>query len=100
MTRAGEPGREVLVVCDPMAEADCVPTLEAIGLSSRCSRYSGSRAWIRLRDRPRSSRKDCDLYLATKRDLAMRTWRHKQDYADAESGAVAEILARTKDGDP
>jgi GrpB-like predicted nucleotidyltransferase (UPF0157 family) len=46
------------------------------------------RDWLRSRDDER------DLYLAAKRELAQRTWRHVQNYADAKSGVVEQILAR------
>ena len=49
---------------------------------------------LRFRDRLRSSREDRDLYLARKRELAARTWRYTQNYADAKSAVVAEILGR------
>ncbi len=37
---------------------------------------------------------DRDAYLRVKRDLAQRTWRHVQHYADAKSAIVTEIMAR------
>jgi GrpB-like predicted nucleotidyltransferase (UPF0157 family) len=49
---------------------------------------------IRFRDRLRSSPEDFDLYLATKRELGARTWRYTQDYADAKTSVVEQILAR------
>jgi GrpB-like predicted nucleotidyltransferase (UPF0157 family) len=49
---------------------------------------------IRFRDHLRSSVADRDLYAATKRDLAAREWKYMQQYADAKSGVVAEIMAR------
>ena len=49
---------------------------------------------LRFRDRLRSSPEDRALYLARKRELATRTWRYTQNYADAKSAVVAEILAR------
>jgi GrpB-like predicted nucleotidyltransferase (UPF0157 family) len=32
------------------------------------------------------------LYLRSKRELAGRTWRYMQDYADAKSAVIEEIL--------
>jgi len=34
------------------------------------------------------------LYEQTKRELASRTWRHVQNYADAKTKVVHEILSR------
>lgn len=46
------------------------------------------RDWLRTNDADR------DAYLRVKRDLAQRTWRHIQHYADAKSAIVAEIIER------
>ena len=46
------------------------------------------RDWLRSRDNER------DAYLRVKRDLAQRTWRHVQHYADSKTAIVREILAR------
>jgi GrpB-like predicted nucleotidyltransferase (UPF0157 family) len=48
---------------------------------------------LRFRDRLRASDADRERYLAAKRALAGRRWRYVQDYADAKSGVIAEILA-------
>jgi GrpB-like predicted nucleotidyltransferase (UPF0157 family) len=37
---------------------------------------------------------DCKLYERTKRDLASRPWKYTQNYADAKSEVVAEIMGR------
>ena len=37
---------------------------------------------------------DRDLYLRTKRELAAREWKYVQNYADAKSAVVEEIIAR------
>jgi DNA-directed RNA polymerase specialized sigma24 family protein len=37
---------------------------------------------------------DRTLYERTKRELAARTWKYMQNYADAKSDVVAEILDR------
>ena len=47
-----------------------------------------------FRDWLRVSEPDRAAYLAVKRDLAGRTWRHVQHYADAKTAIVEEILAR------
>ena len=49
---------------------------------------------VRFRDHLRASPADRDLYAATKRDLATRPWKYMQQYADAKSAVVAEIMAR------
>jgi GrpB-like predicted nucleotidyltransferase (UPF0157 family) len=54
------------------------------------------RAYLDLRDRLRASAADRALYAATKRDLARREWADMNDYADAKSDVIAEILARAR----
>jgi GrpB-like predicted nucleotidyltransferase (UPF0157 family) len=49
---------------------------------------------IAFRDRLRSHPDELARYLAAKRELAARTWRHVQDYADAKGEIVEEILGR------
>jgi GrpB-like predicted nucleotidyltransferase (UPF0157 family) len=49
---------------------------------------------VGFRDRLRAHPDDRDLYERTKRELATRTWRHVQHYADAKTGVVEEIIAR------
>lgn len=51
---------------------------------------------LRFRDWLRATERDRDLYADTKRDLARRTWRHIQHYADAKDDVVAEIMARAE----
>jgi GrpB-like predicted nucleotidyltransferase (UPF0157 family) len=46
------------------------------------------RDWLRVNDADRAA------YLEVKRELANRTWRHVQHYADAKTAIVEEILAR------
>lgn len=47
-----------------------------------------------FRDWLRTCEADREAYLAVKRELAQRTWRHVQHYADAKSSIVAQIVAR------
>jgi GrpB-like predicted nucleotidyltransferase (UPF0157 family) len=47
-----------------------------------------------FRDWLRANPADRDLYLRTKRDLAARRWARTQDYADAKTDVVREILRR------
>ena len=46
------------------------------------------RDWLRTHD------DDRELYLSAKRELATREWTYVQNYADAKSTVVQEILAR------
>jgi GrpB-like predicted nucleotidyltransferase (UPF0157 family) len=108
----------VLEVPDSTDEASYVPALEAAGyrlvirepdwfehrlfkgpdtninlhvFSSGCDE---TMRMLRFRDRLRSSADDRELYARAKRDLAAREWKYVQQYADAKSEVVAEILAR------
>ena len=47
---------------------------------------------LRFRDRLRDDDVARERYARTKCDLAERTWRHVQDYADAKTAVVSEIL--------
>jgi GrpB-like predicted nucleotidyltransferase (UPF0157 family) len=47
-----------------------------------------------FRDRLRENDQDRDAYLQVKRDLASRTWRHVQHYADSKTAIVQQIMAR------
>lgn len=47
-----------------------------------------------FRDRLRADDADRDAYLRVKRDLAKRTWRHMQHYADSKTDIVQQIMAR------
>ena len=51
-------------------------------------RMVGFRDWLRAHP------EDRELYERTKRELAARTWRHIQHYADAKTAVVEEISAR------
>ena len=112
----------VLVVADSADEGSYVPELEAVGyllrirepewfehrlfkgpdtnvnvhtFSEGCEeidRMIGFRDWLRTHD------DDRDLYLAAKRELAAREWKYVQNYADAKSAVVRDILARADAG--
>jgi GrpB-like predicted nucleotidyltransferase (UPF0157 family) len=56
--------------------------------SEELGRMLAFRDWLRLHEEERRG------YEKTKRALAARTWKHVQDYADAKSETVQEILAR------
>jgi GrpB-like predicted nucleotidyltransferase (UPF0157 family) len=49
-----------------------------------------------FRDRLRTHDPDCALYADTKRELAHRTWKYIQHYADAKNAVVDEIVARAR----
>lgn len=44
----------------------------------------------------RTNRADRELYERTKRELARQEWKYVQNYADAKSAVVQEILARAR----
>jgi GrpB-like predicted nucleotidyltransferase (UPF0157 family) len=107
-----------LVVPSSADEASYVPQLEAVGYvlrirepawhehrllkgpdtdvnlhvfsagSPEVERMVGFRDWLRAHP------DDLQLYERTKRELAGRTWRHVQHYADAKSEVVEAIIAR------
>jgi GrpB-like predicted nucleotidyltransferase (UPF0157 family) len=54
------------------------------------NRYLIFRDWLRDNDADR------DLYERSKRELAKRTWKYVQNYADAKTSVVEEILARAR----
>jgi len=47
-----------------------------------------------FRDRCRAHPDERRLYEETKRELAARTWRHVQHYANAKSEVIEAIIAR------
>lgn len=47
---------------------------------------------LRFRDRLRANAADRERYAAAKRELAARPWRYVQQYADAKTAVVEEIL--------
>lgn len=49
---------------------------------------------LSFRDRLRASEADRELYERAKRELAQKRWRYVQNYADAKTAVVEEILAR------
>jgi GrpB-like predicted nucleotidyltransferase (UPF0157 family) len=108
----------LLIVPDSADEAAYVPPLERAGFvlrirepdwfehrmlkssgidgnihvfSRTCPEVDRMRAF---RDWLRVNADDRGLYERTKQNLAARTWKHVQNYADAKSDVVAEILGR------
>ena len=51
---------------------------------------------LRFRDHLRVDEADRVLYERTKRDLAARRWRYVQDYADAKTDVIADIMTRAQ----
>jgi GrpB-like predicted nucleotidyltransferase (UPF0157 family) len=108
----------VLEVADSADEEAYVPALEAAGFTfahrepewfeHRLMKYAAPKAnlhvfsagcpetvrMIAFRDHLRRHEPDRALYESTKRALAARPWRIVQDYADAKSDVVAEIMTR------
>jgi GrpB-like predicted nucleotidyltransferase (UPF0157 family) len=113
----------VLVVADSADEPAYVPALEAAGyvLRIREPDWYEHRMFRRLdpgvhlhvfspdcpevermllfRDRLRSNEPDRRHYERTKRELAQREWAYVQNYADAKSAVVEEIIARARRGE-
>ncbi len=114
----------VLEVADSSAEDAFVPMLEAAGYTLRgreadwfehrffkgpdtdvnLHTFSAGCAevdrMIRFRDWLRTNAEDRELYLKTKRELAARRWTYMQQYADAKTAIVKEILARAEATSP
>jgi GrpB-like predicted nucleotidyltransferase (UPF0157 family) len=108
----------LLVVGSTADEAGYVPALEAAGYSLRIREPDWHEhrvlkgpdtdvnlhvlprgcleveRMLRFRDHLRSDAQERELYARTKRDLAGRTWKYTQHYADAKTEVVEEILAR------
>ncbi len=108
----------LLVVADSSDEAAYVPALEAQGYALHIREPEWyqhrvlkginpavnlhvfspgcveTRRMLLMRDWLRATPADRDLYERTKRDLAQREWKYVQNYADAKSAVVEEILAR------
>jgi GrpB-like predicted nucleotidyltransferase (UPF0157 family) len=112
----------VLVVANSADESTYVPALEAAGYTLRIrepnweehrvlkgtdpevnlhvfsegspeiDRMLGFRDWLRAHP------EDRDHYAASKRALAARTWKYVQNYADAKSEVVEELIAKGQRG--
>jgi GrpB-like predicted nucleotidyltransferase (UPF0157 family) len=107
----------LLTVADVEDEAAYVPPLESIGFVLRVREpyhrmlrtpgrefhlhvYEPERpevvAYRDLRDRLRADEADRRLYADTKRRLATRQWDDMNDYADAKTDVIREILGRAR----
>jgi GrpB-like predicted nucleotidyltransferase (UPF0157 family) len=113
----------LLAVADSADEAAYVPALEAAGYALRIREpdwhehrlFKGPDTEVNLhvfsagsveiermllfRDRLRDVHEERERYVATKRGLAARRWQHVQDYADAKTAIVEEIIARAGQDD-
>jgi GrpB-like predicted nucleotidyltransferase (UPF0157 family) len=69
------------------------PAVNLHVFSSRCPEVN---RMVRFRDWLRANAADRELYQRTKLALAQQEWGQVQDYADAKSAIVAEILARSQ----
>jgi GrpB-like predicted nucleotidyltransferase (UPF0157 family) len=111
----------VLVVADSADERAYVPALEAAGYVLRIREpdwyqhrvLKGPDTDINLhvfsrgcpegqrmlafRDRLRANRSDRERYERAKRELAERDWKFVQNYADAKTAVVEEIVARARE---
>jgi len=110
-----------LVVADPADEASYVPALVTAGYVLRLREpewfehrllregegqrvnlhvfgqdCAEVRRMLVFRDHLRRDEVDRALYERTKRDLASRRWSRVQDYADAKSDVVADIMVRAR----
>ena len=110
----------LLVVADSADEAAYVPAMEASGyllhirepewhqhrlfkgpdtdinLHVFSSNDSEVERMLLFRNWLRSHPADLQLYEQTKRELARRTWKYVQNYADAKAEVVEEIIARAR----
>jgi GrpB-like predicted nucleotidyltransferase (UPF0157 family) len=110
----------VLVVADTADEAAYVPDLEAAGYVLRVREpdwfehrnFGGPDTVVNLhvfsagcpevermllfRDHLRRDETDRQLYERTKRELAAKVWKYTQNYADAKTAVVREILTRAQ----
>lgn len=55
---------------------------------------------VRFREHLRRDETDRERYAAVKRGLAARPWKYMQQYADAKSEIVGEIMRRAAPGEP
>jgi GrpB-like predicted nucleotidyltransferase (UPF0157 family) len=110
----------VLVVADSADEAEYAPLLEGAGHRLRIREpewhqhrmFQGSQTPVNLhvfsigcdeierilffRDWLRSNASDRELYARTKRTLAEQDWKYTQNYADAKSAVIEEIISRAR----
>jgi GrpB-like predicted nucleotidyltransferase (UPF0157 family) len=110
----------LLVVADSADEASYVPPLERAGYVLRIREpgwyehrmFRGTDTGVHLhvfsagcpeidrvllfRDTLRNHPAERDLYARTKRELSRRQWKYAQNYADAKTAVIEEILERAR----
>jgi GrpB-like predicted nucleotidyltransferase (UPF0157 family) len=110
----------VLVVADSARETDYVPALEGAGYLLRIREpdwhehrmFKGPETDVNLhvfskgctevdrmlafRDWLRSNAGDRELYARTKQALALNDWKYTQNYADAKTDVIEEIISRMR----
>lgn len=110
----------LLIVPDSADEETYVPALEAVGYVLRIREphwyehrvfkgpdtnvnlhvfsqgCSETQRMLLFRDRLRNNRADRELYQRTKRELALKEWKYVQNYADAKTAVVEEIIGRAR----
>ena len=77
--------------CEHRMFRDSEPNVNLHVFSADCAEVE---RMVRFRDHLRANEADRRLYEQAKRELAQREWQYVQNYADAKSGIVGEILAR------
>ena len=114
----------VLVVADSRDEAGYAPALEKAGYQLRIREpgwhehrmFKGGNGEVNLhvfstgcsevermlgfRDWLRGNEEDCELYARTKRSLAQEEWKYTQNYADAKTAVIEQILSKASRGAP
>jgi GrpB-like predicted nucleotidyltransferase (UPF0157 family) len=108
----------LLVVADSAEESDYLPALEAAGYRLQIREpewhehrmfkgphidvnlhvFSGGclevERMLAFRDWLRNDETDRELYAQTKRALAQKDWKYTQNYADAKTAVIAQIMTR------
>ena len=72
--------------------------LEDVNLHVFSAHCEETTRMIRFRDWLRSNTDDRRLYQRTKESLAKQVWKHTQNYADAKTAVVEEIMSRAISG--
>ena len=67
---------------------------DAVNLHVFSAGCSETDRMVRFRDHLRGSAADRELYARTKRELAAREWKYGQQYADAKTAVISEIMVR------
>ena len=110
----------LLVVADSAKETEYVPVLATAGYQLRVREpgwhehrmFKGAEGDVNLhvfsmgcpevdrmvtfRDWLRTNEGDRELYARTKRRLAQQVWKHTQNYADAKTAVIDQILSRAR----